>query len=138
MIILDTNVLSEFTRPATDSQVFRWLDGQHRDDLAVTAITKAEMLGGAMIVDDGARKRRLFALIEAALAPFEGAMLAFDSDAAAQFATLTAKCRRTGRPIGIMDAQIASIALAHGAIIATRDTGDFSGIGVELIDPWTA
>ncbi|MBI4922771.1 MAG: type II toxin-antitoxin system VapC family toxin [Devosia nanyangense] len=138
MIILDTNVLSEFTKPVTDPQVFAWLDAQPRGELAVTAVTKAEMLGGAMILDDGARRRRLIELIGAALAPFEGAMLAFDSEAAAQFAALTAKRRSAGRPIGIMDAQIDAIALARGAIIATRDTDDFSGVGVELIDPWTA
>ena len=34
------------------------------------------------------------------------------------------------------DAQIAAIARAKNAVIATRDTGDFEGCGVRLVNPW--
>ena len=35
-----------------------------------------------------------------------------------------------------MDALIAAIALTHRAILATRDVGDFEGLGLELINPF--
>jgi toxin FitB len=41
-----------------------------------------------------------------------------------------------GRPIGQMDAMIAAIALSNQAALATRDVGDFLGLGLELIDPF--
>ncbi len=36
------------------------------------------------------------------------------------------------------DAQIASICLANGAALATRNTWDFEETGIELINPWEA
>jgi predicted nucleic acid-binding protein len=41
-----------------------------------------------------------------------------------------------GRPIGVADAQIAGIALAHGASLATRNTRDFAGLPLDVVDPW--
>lgn len=137
MIILDTNVLSELTKPVSDSKVLAWLDSRDRGELATTAITKAEMLSGAMALEDGSRKRRIIELIAAALAPFQESILAFDADAAALFAELTTRRRRLGRPVGVMDAQIAAIALSNSAGIATRDIDGFSGLGIDLINPWT-
>ncbi len=42
-----------------------------------------------------------------------------------------------GRPIPEADCQIAAIARAHGMAVATRNVGDFSDTGIEVIDPWT-
>ena len=138
MIILDTNVLSELIKPSVDQRVVAWLDSQAVADLAVTAITKAEMLAGAAALDAGRRRRRLLGLIEAVLAPFEASTLAFDSRSAVHFADIIAVRKRIGRPMGHIDAQIASIALQHGAAVATRDIADFDKIDLELINPWVA
>jgi predicted nucleic acid-binding protein len=45
--------------------------------------------------------------------------------------------RTAGHPISQFDCQIAAIARAHGASVATRKTGDFEGCGVQLMDPWS-
>lgn len=137
MIILDTNVLSELIRPISDGNVLTWLDSRDRNALAITAITKAEMLSGAAALEDGARKRHLIELIRVALAPFKDATLPFDGNAAERFADVVTARQRIGRPIGTMDAQIAAIALAKGATVATRDTSGFADLGIDLIDPWT-
>ncbi len=44
--------------------------------------------------------------------------------------------RAAGRPISQFDAQIAAIARAHQAAVATRNVADFSGCGIDVIDPW--
>jgi len=44
--------------------------------------------------------------------------------------------RPAGRPISQFDCQIAAIARAHEASVATRNTGDYEGCGIEVIDPW--
>ena len=40
--------------------------------------------------------------------------------------------------IEIRDVQIAGIALARKASIATRNIRHFEGLGIPLIDPWSA
>jgi len=36
------------------------------------------------------------------------------------------------------DAQIAAVCAAREAILATRNTSDFTGTGIELVNPWQA
>jgi predicted nucleic acid-binding protein len=138
VIILDTNVLSEFIRPRPEPRVVAWLDAQSPATLAVTAITVAEMLVGIEVLADGKRKRLLGELVGAALAPFQSRLLPFDEEAARKFSIIVAMRQRAGRRIGTMDAQIAAIATTLSASVATRDVADFSGIGLDLIDPWSA
>lgn len=43
MIVLDTNVISELTRPEPARQVIDWLDQQDGDQVFVTSITIGEL-----------------------------------------------------------------------------------------------
>jgi hypothetical protein len=67
---------------------------------------------------------------------FGGRILGFASDAALPYAQIASDRRRAGRPISHFDAQIAAIARFMGAAIATRNTADFDGCGVTIVDPW--
>ena len=60
----------------------------------------------------------------------------FDSPAAKAYADIVAQRRTAGRPIAEADCQIAAIALALGAPVATRNVKDFDGCGVRVINPW--
>jgi predicted nucleic acid-binding protein len=71
------------------------------------------------------------------LALFEGRILSFDLLAAHAFPGVQAGAREAGNPIGFADGAIASIATAHGFALATRNVRDFSGVGIEIIDPWS-
>lgn len=137
MILLDTNVLSELMRPEPDARVLQWVGEQPAARVFTTSITQAEILHGILLLPAG--KRRL-AFDEAARAMFEedfaGRVLAFGSDAALPYARIASDRRRAGRPISNFDAQIAAIAVAHGASVATRNVSDFEGCGIEVIDPW--
>ncbi|MYK69142.1 MAG: type II toxin-antitoxin system VapC family toxin, partial [Gammaproteobacteria bacterium] len=44
--------------------------------------------------------------------------------------------RKAGRPISQFDCQIAAIARSLGAAVATRNTRDFNGTGIPVLDPW--
>lgn len=139
MIVLDTNVLSELIRPVASDRVVAWLDAQIPDEVVTTAISKAEMLVGIAILDEGKRRDQLSALVSQLFAGrFDETLLTFDAMAAKHFADIVAQRRKAGQPIGTMDAQIASIARARGASIATRDIDDFSAIDLSLINPWEA
>lgn len=65
-------------------------------------------------------------------------MLSFDADAAGAYAEIVAVREAAGRPISMADAQIAAICISHDATRATRNTKDFAGTGVALVDPWSA
>ena len=138
MTILDTNVVSELIAVSPSEAVVHWISSQRLlDDLLITAITVAEIMYGVELLPKGKRRDRLHqhaqAMFEEA---FFGRVLPFDEQAARAFAPLTAIRRTQGRPIAEFDAQIAAIARVHDATLATRNTSDFEGCGVRLIDPW--
>jgi predicted nucleic acid-binding protein len=137
MIIVDTNVLSEMMRPAPSARVVHWMAARPASGLFTTTITLGEVLFGLELVPAGKRRIALEKAIGTMFEhEFAGRIVAFDGDAARAFADISARCRRLGRPIGELDAQIAGIARSQGAAIATRNVRDFADCGVELIDPW--
>lgn len=69
---------------------------------------------------------------------FAGRVLPFDETAAIHFAAIRAARRAIGRSLASFDGLIAATARAHGAAVATRNTGDFEGCGIDVIDPWKA
>ncbi|MFZ1110395.1 MAG: type II toxin-antitoxin system VapC family toxin [Rhodomicrobium sp.] len=138
MIVLDTNVLSEEMKLAPAPEVHRWLLRQNADDLFTTAISEAEILAGVAAVPDGRRKRELESAARSIFDLLSGRIIAFDRAAAPHFAEVLAARRRAGRPIDSLDAQIASIARAHGFAVATRDATGFELTGIEIINPWQA
>ena len=138
MIILDTNVVSEFLRPEPpDPDVEAWLDAQSKLDIYLTTISEAELKQGVGLMPPGRRRDKLANAIEAILAyDLEGRILPFDRAAAQAYAPIFALRRRIGRPINVLDCQIAAIAHSRSATVATRNTGDFENCGIEIINPW--
>jgi hypothetical protein len=139
MIVLDTDVLSELMRPEPDPRVLHWLGEQPAARVFTTSITQAEILHGILLLPSGRRRNALEAAARAMFdEDFAGRVLAFDRDAAPPYAAIARDRRRAGRPISHFDAQIAAIATAHRAPVATRNVPDFEGCGLEVIDPWDA
>jgi len=58
MILLDTNVLSELTRPAPVSRVVKWLEA-NEPRLALPTIALAELRYGIARLPEGKRKQSL-------------------------------------------------------------------------------
>jgi len=138
MILLDTNVVSELMRTEPAQNVLDWFAVRDAADLFITAITEAELRTGVAILAEGQRRDRLQSAVDAMIEQdFSGRILPFDSAAAKAYAEIAAQRRAVGRPIAEADCQIAAIARATGAPAATRNTKDFDGCGIELINPWT-
>ena len=136
--ILDTNVVSEPMRPSPSPAVLAWLsEGHERGPLFVTTITVAEILFGIEMLPRGKRRDQMLVQAEAAFREdFTGRVLPFDEAAARAFPVIAVRRRAQGRPIADLDAQIAAIAHSRDAILATRNTADFEGCGVRLVNPW--
>jgi len=137
MMILDTNVLSALMHEEPDAQVVAWLDLQLEGSVWVTSITVFEIRFGLALLAEGRRRRRMVNAFESLLEDdLEQRILDFDQAAANEAAALAARRRQEGRGVDIRDTQIAGIALAHRAALATRNLRHFSDLDVEVIDPW--
>jgi predicted nucleic acid-binding protein len=139
MFLLDINILSAVMGRRPAPEVANWMTRQPVDLLFTAAVCQAEILSGIAVLPKGRRRE---ALEMAALAMFRedfaGRILPFDSDAAVIYGELFALRRSAGRPAAIADLMIAAIARAHGASLVTRDTADFAGCGLALVNPWSA
>ena len=138
MVVIDTNVVSELMRPAPEPAVLAWFSRQDSADLYLSAVSEAELRAGAAILPAGRRRDRLAAEVDAVVREdFAGRVLPFDSAAARAYAAIAASRRSMGRPILEADCQIAAIARARNAAVATRNGADFEHCGIAVIDPWT-
>lgn len=136
MIVVDTNVLAELVR-GPHPAVVGWWRSIRPEALASTTITRAEVRLGLAILPEGRRKDELAEEMAQAFARIPSdRWLAFDNAAADRYGDLVARRERIGRPIGVADAQIASIAYVHGATLATRNVKDFEDCGIRLVDPF--
>ncbi len=137
MLVLDTNVLSELSKPKPDEAVIAWADSLHGPAVATTAVTVAEMFYGISKLPDGRRKTTLTEavtqLIDIDLA---GRALPFDYVAARHYAAIVTRRVAAGRPVSVSDAQIAAICRSLDATLATRNVKDFDGTGIDLINPF--
>jgi predicted nucleic acid-binding protein len=137
LIILDTNVVSEFVRPDPEPIVLRWANDQPAESIYITAITAAELLYGVARLPVGRKRDALSISVETLLTEkFQQRVLPFDLKASRAHGSLLANDERRGRPLPILDAQIASVCLARRSPLATRNIKDFNDTGIELINPW--
>lgn len=136
MIVLDTNVISEMQGRTHSERVLTWLDAYDVETLFLTTITVAEMRYGLELLDDGRRKTALISDFSRIESEFTGRMLGFSLSAAYSYGLLAAERRKAGRPMETKDAMIAAICLANGATLATRNTRDFEGLDLKLVNPF--
>lgn len=137
MIVLDTNVVSELMRQSPDADIVGWVDRYPADDVFITAVTAAELQYGVARLPHGRRRKALTAKVTELLTEdFDNRVLPFDADAAAHYAWIAARRELDGRPISMADAQIAAICRRHDVGLVTRNTKDFAGTGVVVLDPW--
>jgi hypothetical protein len=135
MYLLDTNVVSELRRRRrADAKVLAWAAAMPQSSAFISAISLLEIERGILLAErrdpqQAAQLRRWF---EARiLAEFEGRVLPVDAAVALRSAALHVPDPRPDR-----DALIAATALVHALTVVTRNTGDFDGTGVQLINPW--
>ena len=137
MIILDTNVLSTLMCKLPDAAVVRWLDRQPAESIWITSVTLFEARLGLALLPDGKRRTTLASAFARLLEEdLQNRVLDFDTGAAIEAAELAARRQRAGRPVDIRDTQIAGIALARRATLATRNARHFADLKINVIDPW--
>ena len=133
--LVDSNVLSEPTKPAPDTGVVEWLRMQE-SELAVSTIILGELEYGILLLPVSRRRTRLEQWFAVGIQRMR--ILDFDTAAAAHWARLLAKLKKRGQAMPLKDSLIAATALAHGLTVATRNANDFHNAGVMVENPFDA
>jgi toxin FitB len=139
MIVLDTNVVSEFSQLRSGSTVTKWLKEQNDQELFLCIPVIAELAFGAsrvLLRDKSVRYKNALDLLIGDR--FRNRILPNDMASALRYGSIFARREAAGRPIGPMDAMIAAICLVHDATLATRNVRDFDGLDLRLINPFEA
>jgi predicted nucleic acid-binding protein len=133
--LLDTNVLSELKRKLPDPGVVAWFAHRPAATLFLSVLTLGEIRKGIQGVADEKRRLILLDWLETDLPAFFSArILPVDTQVADRWGRLQAAA---GRPIPAIDSLLAATALTHDLVLVTRNTRDFEGLGVSLINPWS-
>jgi toxin FitB len=134
--LLDTNILSNVTKPAPSEALLTWMGGQADTDLFIASLTVAEIRRGVLEKPAGKKRDQLetwFSGSEGPQALFAGRILSFDEKASLIWARLMAEGKAKGRPRSGLDAIIAAVAEANECIVVTDNEKDFEGI--EIVNP---
>jgi tRNA(fMet)-specific endonuclease VapC len=134
--LLDTNVLSEPSRPRPDAGVQSRLRA-HRNEVCAAAPILHEMQYGLARLPNGARKRRLTRYLDQVLrGPLQ--ILPYDREAALWHAEERARLSLGGRTPPYVDGQIAAIAATNDVTLVTRNAGDFDDFTNLRVENWFA
>ena len=132
MYLLDTNVVSELRRARPHGAVLAWLRSVDERDLRLSAVTVGEIQAGIELTrEQDPRKARD---IEAWLDDISATLQVLPMEAAAFRPWARLMHRRSDTLLE--DAMIAAIAHVNGLVVVTRNTADFQGFGVPLMDPF--
>ena len=106
-LLLDTNVLSEVTKPSPDTSVLEWLDGLDEDRTFISVVSIAEIRRGVALMDEGRRRDALTEWLAQELPQrFELRVLPVDEVVALAWGDLMAVEKRRGRDLSSMDGLI--------------------------------
>jgi predicted nucleic acid-binding protein len=132
MYLIDTNVLSAARRH--DAHAVAWLRHTNHELAYLSVVTLGEIKKGAALRrqrGDAPAARVLEAWMAGIMQHFRARLLDIDQDVMLAWGRLQAQ-----RPRPAMDCLIAATALVHRKIVVTRNTADFAGTGVDILNPW--
>ena len=128
--------MSELCRKTPEAAVVEWFSGRPASTLYLSVLTLGELRKGIEGVSDAKRRMALTDWLETDLpAFFAGRVLAVDTSVADRWGRLLSAA---GRPLPAIDSLFAATAAQHGLRMVTRNTRDFAGLGLDVINPWSS
>jgi toxin FitB len=130
--LLDTNVVSELRMKKPHGAVLAWLESVAESDLFISAVTLGEIQAGIEMTreQDAGKAAEIETWLEQIVAAI--GIVPMDGKTFRVWAQLM-----HGRTNTISeDLMIAATAKAHNFTVATRNTADFRGLGVQLTNPF--
>lgn len=134
MYLLDTNVVSELRKPKPHGAVVAWLENVDENDIFLAAVTLGELQAGIELTrrQDKPKAQAIEGWLDALAGSYQ--ILPMDGRIFRECAKLM-----DGRSDELFeDAMIAATARIHRLTVVTRNTRDFAGFEVPLINPFVA
>lgn len=134
--LLDTNIVSNATKPLPSQPLMEWMAEQTDDSLFISSFSLAEIWRGILEKPAGKKRQELerwFSGPQGPQAIFRGRVLPFDETAALIWGDLMAAGSSAGRPRSAFDMVIAAIARSNNCILVTDNERHFPGI--DLFNP---
>ncbi len=131
--LLDTNVVSELTKPAPNPAVLQAL-ALHEANCAISAPTLEELTFGCARLPAGARQAWLQRWLTGLVSNIT--VLPFDQQAAIWLGQQRARLVLAGRPVPRTDGEIAAVAVVQGLTLVTRNTRDFAAFNGLVVADW--
>ena len=135
MYLLDTNVISELTKPEPNKHVVDWIVAIG-SSACLSSVTVEEMRYGAMLLPKGKKKRALSEIVDSLVSAYSERILPYGTREAEVCAGFHHLAHSSGMNVGIEDLMIAAIAKANETVLATRNVADFAFLGIDIINPF--
>ena len=135
--LLDTCVLSEFTRRKPDEKVIEWVNGINEEKLYISVITIGEIQHGIERLPESHRKSELLVWINNRLIErFDQRIIPLETQTMLLWGSLIARMEKSGQPMALLNSLMIATAFQNNLIIVTRNVSDFLLSGVQVINPW--
>jgi predicted nucleic acid-binding protein len=131
--LIDTNIISNATKPAPPEGLLQWMTRQSDEDLYISSLTVAEIRRGILEKPKGKKRDQLeawFAGPEGPQSLFSGRVLPFEERAALAWARLMAEGRTSGQPRSAFDMIVAAVAEVNDCVLVSDNERHFPGVAV--------
>ena len=138
--LLDTNIISEFVSKKPNQKVLDYVNSLDENDIYLSVITIGEIRFGIEKLDKKYQSKKIEMLSRwlnnELMQRFEGRIVDIDNEIMLQWGEINGQLQKRGRPMPIMDSLIASSCLAKEFVLITRNSKDFYGFKIEMVNPF--
>jgi toxin FitB len=135
--LLDTCVLSEFVKPKPNSGLLKWMSEQSDFDFAISPLTLGELRMGMALLPEGKKRTSLeLWLLESLQENYGERILSISDEIGLRWGYLNAQAKQKGKSLPAVDSLLLATADIHQLAIVTRNTADFEGFNVKVVNPW--
>jgi len=135
--LLDTNIISELISNTPNKNVVNFILKLEEESLYLSVITIGEIKAGIEKLDNSKKKEKLLNWLENdLLIRFEHRIVDIDTEVMLKWGFITAKLKKEGKPLPIMDSLIGSTAQAKNLVLLTRNEKDFKNFDIKVITPF--
>ncbi len=132
MYLLDTNVLSELTKPRPDAEVTRRIYGTSQERLFASEMSRYELRFGAQLKE---KPNEIWSRVVELILPIQ-VWLPVGAEVASATGDLDARLQREGKRIELADVCIAATALVFDLVLVTRNVRHFQGVPGLVLENW--
>jgi toxin FitB len=135
-LLLDTCAISELRKPRPSARFSAWFESCDERLFYLSSITLGELRYGMDLLPAGKRKTKLLTWYAQVCLSYRGHIVTPSLEVCELWGEMRARRQQMGQPLGMADGLIAASALAAGMALVTRNTNDFEGLGIEILNPW--